>query len=228
MKRKSRSIIINKCRHNRSLNHLLHRSLLSLVITAAWIGVLLTPRVTLAEDDLDKIVLPRPVQVPEFTLTDYYRKPFTQNRLKGKWSFVFFGYTHCPDVCPVTLTEMDKIIDVLPPKPGPDNNYQYVFISVDPKRDTPAVLNDYVHYFNDNIIGATGSDQELKKLTKAVKIRYSRGEGTDTEYTVNHSSAMLLFDPEGRYYARFRAPQYVDRIYENFRQIRRQYESKHH
>lgn len=193
-------------------------------ILTSWLAVsVITP--TAAADELKKILLPQPVELPEFTLTDQNTKPFTRERLKGKWTFVFFGYTHCPDVCPVTLTEMDKIIDLLPPQPAPHEKYQYVFISVDPARDTPAVLSDYVHYFNDHIIGVTGSSDQLNKLAKTVKIKFSRGEGTDTEYAVNHSSAMLLIDPQGRYYARFRAPHYADRIFQYFREIRRQYVS---
>lgn len=201
----------------------------SFILNLAILGILLIGGVAstsvLASDDLDKILLPTPVELPEFTLTDNTKKAFNHDRFKGKWSFVFFGYTHCPDVCPVTLTEMDKIIDLLPPAPPPNVKYQYVFITVDPARDTASVLSDYVHYFNDNIIAVTGDVKQIRKLANAVKIRFSRGPGTKTEYSMNHSSAMLLIDPKGRYYARFKAPHYADRIFQLFREIRRHYNS---
>ena len=201
------------------------RPLFTLTILMSWLAASLASITASASDDIGKIILSQPVELPDFKLTDHNHKSFTRASFKGKWTFAFFGYTHCPDVCPVTLTEMDKIIDVLPPQPAPNVKYQYVFITVDPARDTPAVLADYVHYFNDHIIGVTGDETEVRKLADSVKIRFSRGPGIKNEYTMNHSSAMVLIDPQGRYYARFRAPHYADRIYQLFREIRRHYES---
>ena len=170
-------------------------------------------------DELDNILLEQPKPLPEFELIDHFLKPFNRDQLLGKWTFVFFGYTNCPDVCPVTLMEMDKLIDVLKPNPPHIDQFQYIFVSVDPDRDTPQHLAEYVKYFNASILGVTGSINELSTLAKSVKIKFSKAEGTKDEYGVNHSSALLLIDPGARYFARFRAPHDVDKIYRQFRQL---------
>lgn len=170
-------------------------------------------------EELRGLLVKQPVPVPEFNLVDQYNKPFTAERLKGAWTFLFFGYTHCPDVCPTTLTELDDAANQLKDLQTAERKIQYVFISVDPGRDTPKMLGDYVSYFDAKFIAATGKDDELKQLANPLGIKFARGIGTDTEYFVNHSSAMLLIDPQGRYYAHFRAPHYSEEIVESFKQV---------
>jgi protein SCO1/2 len=131
---------------------------------------------------------------------------------------LFFGYTHCPDVCPVTLSELNRVAKRLsgetttaPP--------QYVFVTVDPKRDIQEHLAGYVSYFNDNFIGLTGEMKDIDQLAKQLKIKHSIEKNTvdnSGNYIVNHSSSILLIDPQGRYFAKFSAPHYAESIHSNF------------
>ena len=170
-------------------------------------------------EELRGLLNKQPIAVPAFELVDQQNKPFTEERLKGAWTFLFFGYTHCPDVCPTTLTELDNAASRLDEFQTPQRKIQYVFISVDPQRDTPELLRDYVSYFGAKFLAATGKEQDLEQLAKPLGIQFARGIGTETEYLVNHSSAMLLIDPQARYYAKFRAPHYSEEIVEGFKQV---------
>jgi cytochrome oxidase Cu insertion factor (SCO1/SenC/PrrC family) len=158
-------------------------------------------------------------------LTQQGLTPFDLDDLRGKWSFLFFGYTHCPDVCPTTLTELAQAYSLLMEQPGILTDTQFVFVSVDPERDSPETLADYVGYFNADFVGATGTALELEKLTGQVGIKYKKGDKTETGYIMNHSSAVLLIDPQARYYARFSAPHYSEVISRQYLAIRRYYET---
>jgi protein SCO1/2 len=172
-----------------------------------------------------KGALKTPVPLKPFKLKQDDLTPFDLDDLKGKWSFVFFGYTHCPDVCPTTLTEMAQAHEILANTPGILRNTQFVFVSIDPERDTPEMLADYVAYFNPDFVGATGTPTELKKLTKQLDIKFNKGDITESGYAMNHSSAALLIDPQGRYYARFSAPHYSEVISRQYLAIHRFYEN---
>jgi len=134
-------------------------------------------------------------KLPAFKLTDHNGKVFDNSRLKNNWSLVFFGYTSCPDVCPTSLTIMDKISK----QSGLPDNMQYVFISVDPKRDTTAKLKDFVEYFNPKFIGATGLKAELDKFQAPLGVIYDyEGDTTSDDYEVSHFAAIYIIDPRGR------------------------------
>jgi protein SCO1/2 len=146
---------------------------------------------------------PRPLQ--PFTLTDHTGNAFGIEQLKGKWSFVFFGYTHCPDVCPTTLSVLNSVATRLGDSAPA---VQYIFVSVDPERDTPAQLGQFVTWFNGDFIGVTGTDEELENLTRQLGVVYMRiaDEQQAGGYTVDHTASVLLFDPDGRFHAVFSAP----------------------
>ena len=168
-------------------------------------------------------VLTKPRPLVAFTLTRHDQSPFNLASLRGKWTFLFFGYTHCPDVCPTTLAELSKLQTMLGSDNSVLNNTQFVFVSVDPERDTPESLGDYVHYFNETFIGATGTKEQLARITAQFDIKHSRGDVTSGGYTVNHSSAVLLVDPQTRYYARLRAPHYAEDVLKRYLAIRNNY-----
>jgi protein SCO1/2 len=132
-----------------------------------------------------------------FHLTDQNGRAVDQSLLKGKWSLVFFGYTFCPDVCPTTLTTLAQAEDQLGPKA---KKLQVVFISVDPARDTPAQLKTYLSSpaFPKGTIGLTGTPQQVDAAAKAYKVYYAR-HGTGTDYSMDHSAAVYLMDPKGRF-----------------------------
>ena len=131
-----------------------------------------------------------------FSLLNHKGEPVTEEIFRGKPSVTLFGFTHCPDVCPTGLMQMTRWAEEL----GPDaDKLAFVFITVDPERDTPAIMNDYVTAFSDGILGITGEPEAVLAMTKDYKI-YSRKvplEGGD--YTMDHTASMILQDAEGNF-----------------------------
>lgn len=167
-----------------------------------------------------RLATPRPLTA--FQLTAHDQKPFDLNRLKDKWTVLFFGYTHCPDVCPTTLTELAQTITQLEPAVLKDT--QFVFVSVDPARDTPESLAAYVNYFDARFLSATGSVKALRNLTQQLDVKFSLETDPAGEPIVNHSSAILLIDPQVRYYARLKAPHYAEQISAQYLALRDEYQ----
>lgn len=166
-----------------------------------------------------RLATPRPLT--PFQLTAHDLKPLDIARLKDKWTLLFFGYTHCPDICPTTLTELAQLAQQLTPETLKDT--QFVFVSIDPQRDTPESLAAYVHYFDERFIGATGSVDALKAFTRQLDSKFKLETDPLGEPVVNHSSAMLLIDPQVRYYARFKAPHYAEEIRTQYLALRHNY-----
>jgi protein SCO1/2 len=132
-----------------------------------------------------------------FQLVDQNGAPATEKALKGKWSAVFFGFTYCPDVCPGTLQALAAATDQLGPKA---KDFQIVFISIDPGRDTAAQMKTYLSadYVPKSTIGLTGSPEQVAAAAKAYKVYYAKvGDGPG--YTMDHSTAIYLMDPKGRF-----------------------------
>ena len=144
--------------------------------------------------------------------------------LRGKWTFVFFGYTHCPDICPATLAVLGQAFRIIEQMPGRAAQIQGVFISVDPKRDAPDALADYASYFNDKFLGVTGSIAQLDAFSRQIGVMYAiqdqEAGKPDEGYLVTHSSTIFLIDPQGRLFGRFPPPQNPQEMAEVFMQIR--------
>lgn len=156
--------------------------------------------------------------VPEFTLRDHTGEVYTRDDLDGRWTLFFFGYTHCPDICPITLATLARSVEALPTG-NSDPPPRIVFVSVDPERDTAEHLRRYVTSFRDDFLGVTGPHEELRKLTRALKVVYARtGEGPD--YLVEHSAALMLVNPDGELQAIFTPPHAPDAIARDFAAIR--------
>lgn len=114
---------------------------------------------------------------------------------EGKYVFVYFGYTFCPDICPTTLLTLKKVRAQLPDQA---DRVQVIMVSVDPERDTPEALETYVHYFDDSFIGITGAKDEIDALSEPFGVYYEKGEGSAaTGYLINHSARVYLLDPAG-------------------------------
>ncbi|NOQ89150.1 MAG: hypothetical protein GQ550_09520 [Gammaproteobacteria bacterium] len=157
-----------------------------------------------------------------FKLTDHNNTVFDERNLLDKWSFVFFGYTSCPDVCPATLYVLSSVHGLLVDETGkiPDD-MQVVFISVDPARDTPEKLADYITYFNKDFIGTTADKTEIDKLALQFGAGYIIEEETSPgEYNVAHTSAIFLVDPFGRLVASFSQPHQPSTIVSQYKKIR--------
>jgi protein SCO1/2 len=166
-------------------------------------------------------VMPVPKPLPAFTLTDDAGEPFTRERLEGHWSFLFFGYTACPSVCPITMEILRELHQELVSGSPPLDDARFVFISIDPARDGSAALHRYVHHFDPTFVGAAGEPAELEKLTRALGVFHERVPGgTETRYDFDHTASVLLVDPDGSLYAVFSQPIDPSEAAEAFRAIR--------
>ena len=154
----------------------------------------------------EKLIIHNPnIKLPEFTFYKSGQVAFTNQSLKGHWSLLFIGYTFCPDVCPTTLADLNRIYPAL--KNDQDTTTEVVFISVDPNRDKAEQLADYVHYFNENFIGVTGTHEQLWPLVSELGLIYSLvNEGETNEYyLVDHSASIVLINPTGQLHATFKS-----------------------
>lgn len=165
----------------------------------------------------DVTVLRAPLPLPDFALSDHHGRVFDAGRFDERWSFVFFGYTYCPDVCPATLSTFRAVEERLAGEP----NLQYVFVSVDPERDTAERLAEFVPYFHPDFIGVTGPPEEIVNFTSGIGVYHQKSEGaTGPDYLMDHSISVMLIDPERRLAAIFSAPKDPDAIAAAFRKIR--------
>jgi protein SCO1/2 len=170
-------------------------------------------------EDVSATVLRDAKPLPKFVLEDHRGKAFTNESLRGQWSFVFFGYTHCPDVCPITLALLNQVDQVLKKESG-DKIPKTIFISVDPERDTVAQLAEYVTYFNSEFTGVTGSLENLQVLTKSLGIAFGKeGDDESNDYEVYHSARILLVDPKARLKALLSSPHDVNQIASDYIKI---------
>ena len=176
-------------------------------------------------EGLEATVLDKARPLSAFALQDHDKQPFNEQTIKGHWSFLFFGYTHCPDVCPLALKVMQDTWKQIPHDPNDPAAPRMFFVSVDPDRDTPELLKQYVRYFDPAFIGVTGKADEIDKLTGQLGILYGF-EDKDPEtgnYNVNHSAQFLLIDPQGRLRAVVSPPHDPATIASNFQTIREYY-----
>ncbi len=135
-----------------------------------------------------------------FSLVDTDGKRVTDRDFRGKLMLVFFGYTHCPDICP---TEMQNMADVMDKLGAAANEVAPIFISVDPARDTQKTLSAYVKNFSPRIIALTGSEDEVASAAKAYRVYFRKAEGGSDNYTVDHSVFVYLMDRQGEYLTHF-------------------------
>jgi len=180
--------------------------------------------------DLSKLtstVFSTPRDIKAFEVSDHHGDSFNQESLRGQWSFMFFGYTNCPDVCPNTLTTMNLIataLDTQKDKPAP----RFMMMSVDPERDTVEQLSKYIPYFNKKFIGLTAKDAAaVDVLTKQFGIAYlvKKTNAEDKDYAVDHTGAILLINPQGQLHALFSAPHDVKTMTNEFNLIRESHDS---
>lgn len=159
---------------------------------------------------------PRPIVPVE--LIDQDGAVFDATRLKNRWSLLFFGFTNCPDICPQTLTvlaQVEKRLHDLPKSQAP----QVVLVSVDPDRDTPEQIKKYVGYFSPSFVGVTGSSENVQAFAQALSAPVAIHPLGDGAYTVDHSAAIFLIDPDGALHALFSAPHDPSKIAADVRRI---------
>lgn len=179
------------------------------LIVAAVIGLIVhkvtKPRI-LNQMELraqDAIMFDTPRRFSDIELIDDHGQPFTREDLQGKWSLLFFGFTQCPDICPLTLLDLSRLLPTLPKEIA--ENTQVVLVSLDPARDTPEVLTQYVSAFNKEFIGVTGEFLTLRRFANELNVAFAKVTQGD-DYTVDHSGNIVLINPMGDYHGFFKPP----------------------
>jgi protein SCO1/2 len=157
--------------------------------------------------------------LPDVVLVDQDGRAFDSDRLRGRWSILFFGFTHCPDVCPTTLATLAAARRALSDLPA-DEQPAVVLVSVDPGRDTPARLGEYVRFFDGSFTGVTGDPATLDTLTRALGVAVLAGEpDASGNYTIDHTATLFLVNPEAALVAVFGLPHTPDGIAHDYRRI---------
>jgi protein SCO1 len=138
-----------------------------------------------------------------FALTDQHGQPVTEQDFAGRYMLIYFGYTYCPDVCPMSLTNMVAAIDQLPPEQA--EKVVPILITIDPERDTVEQLASYAPLFDPRLVALTGSEDEVRAAAKAYRVYFHKaGEGADSkDYLVDHSTFVYLMGPDGKYRTHF-------------------------
>ena len=185
--------------------HITALALLTLIVGALIAFMLVPPAAPLRAT-----VLQEPVLLPEFALVDQHGRTFERDTFAGQWSLVFFGFTNCPDICPVTLQKLVMARRRLAADRPAGDLPTLVFVSVDPGRDTPEIIRAYVDAFGDGVVGVSGDLAEIEKLTRALGIFHARPPRPDGGYDVDHSAAVLVMNTQGQFQAVFSAPHDVD------------------
>jgi protein SCO1 len=179
---------------------------------ATWLFLDRTP----PPPEIGGYVLATPRPLPAFELVDESGAPFRSSDFLGHWSFLYFGYTYCPDVCPLTLVELTAVKKQLAAEPFA-GRAEYYLVSVDPTRDTPARLREYVAYFDAELRGLTGSPAALAAFAQATETVFDVPEAAEGDnYLVSHSSNVVLLDPNGHVHAVFTPPRDPARLAADF------------
>ncbi len=145
-----------------------------------------------------------------FALVNGEGRPVTDEAFRGRMMLVYFGYTFCPDVCPTELQTVSGVLDRLGPEAA---KVAGVFITIDPTRDTPAVVGEYVKLFDDRITGLSGTEAQVTAAAKSYRVYYAKaGNKTSTDYLMDHSSFLYLMGPDGKLRALFRQGSTADEI----------------
>lgn len=148
---------------------------------------------------------PNPKQLGQFNVLDQNNQSFGLSGFENKWSLLFFGFTHCPDICPITLNLMKQAEEIISEREELANT-QFIFVSTDPKRDTPEAMKTYINYFNPDFIGLTGEPQ-IESLNRQIGVVSILGEPDENgDYTVDHSASMFIIDPKGRIVGKLSPP----------------------
>ena len=186
--------------------------------------VLLPATKKIIPEDLIAVLRPDAIPLQPFTLIDNNEQVFTNKNLKGNWSFIFFGYTHCPDICPTTLLTLKKINKLLKKNHKTASNIQVIFVSIDPERDKPEDLKKYITYFNKEFIAITGHTDKLNNFTRQFSAAYFKEASDNTDdYLMSHTSSIFLVDPKMRIIASFSPPHDVETITSQYLKIHNMY-----
>lgn len=184
-------------------------ALLLVVLVGAGVAVVyLEPGTQRSDEELGAFGFrpyPEPRGVGDFLLDDAAGGDFGPERLRGRWSFMFFGFANCPDICPITMAVLGEAERVL--VEAGDEPFQGILVTVDPERDTAPLLLEYVRSFSDDFVGVTGSVPAIFAFARSFHAGFSKNM-VDSElvYTINHSGRIAVVDPSGRHYGNISSP----------------------
>ncbi|MDO6422722.1 SCO family protein [Saccharophagus degradans] len=142
--------------------------------------------------------------IRDFKLVDQNNQPYTLDALKGKWTLIYFGFTHCPDICPTTLMQLSKVVNSL--EPEIKANTQVLMVTADPARDTPEKLKIYIEHFNKDFNAITGEFLAVKRLAGDLNVAFNKVMLDNGDYTIDHSGNLILINPHGHYHGFFKPP----------------------
>ena len=161
-------------------------------------------------------LLAQPKTLPQFEFIDHYGESITRRDLTGQWSLLFTGFTSCPDICPATIYILNELDNKLRSN---DTELRMILLSIDPERDTPEVLAQYLELFSSSLTGITGSLSGIEQFCDEIGMSFIHIPGTAGRYTVEHSGAIVLIDPRGRISGYFRPPFDPDRMAQDLHAI---------
>jgi protein SCO1/2 len=195
--------------------------LLVAVIVGGFVKQVSQPRVmTSSELKLNgAFMFDTPRAISKFELVDHLGQPFTPSDVRGQWTLVFFGFTYCPDICPTTMAFLARFLGELDGLPEADDT-RVVMVSVDPARDTPERLAEYIPYFNPEFTGVTGEFLDLHRFATALNTPFRKVPGQGENYVVDHSANVVLINPRGDYHGFFKAPLDLAKMKVTYRSVR--------
>lgn len=188
--------------------------LVALLIMSLGLGTLFSVRYFSAPENLMALqLLPAPKPLPPIALESHTGDVFSNKQFNNHWSLVFFGFTHCPDMCPLELQQLNRLLQLAERQSA--IKIQVIFISLDPERDSREKIAEYLANFNSLMLGVRGTHAELSTLSRFFAVDYSRepAEGAMDNYQIVHSGRIFLVDPNGHYLGSFVQPHNVDAMW---------------
>ena len=159
-------------------------------------------------------ILVRPMEIDNFELIDQNNEVFNKKSLEGGWTVLFFGYTNCPDVCPTTIYKLAEIKNGIK-EDLPSANFNTVLVTLDPDRDSPERLDEYIGYFDETMLGVTGTYENIQSFTSSLSVFYQR-INKEEGYDFNHTASIFVFDKDGSLFATMSPANTVEELESDF------------
>ena len=193
------------------------------ILIGLFVNRVLTPRVLTPTEMVNNgaVVFSVPREISEFGLLDQNGAAFDKARLKGHWTFVFFGFTYCPDICPATLAQFNQLASKLAETQLLDST-KFLLVSLDPERDTPEQLKAYIEHFNTEFTAITGEFLQLHRLSNELNVAFRKvvTDHETGEYTIDHGGNVALINPQGHYHGFYKPPLDVNKMLLTYRSER--------
>lgn len=194
---------------------------IAIVVGMFVYSVIRTP--VLSDEELREqgvFVLPRPREIAEINLLDHTGEPFTVEDLQGHWSFIFFGFTNCPDICPTSMSVLGQAERLLQSEdPEAAASFRGILVTVDPERDDLETLGAYVHAFSPRFMGVGGQREDIAGFATQVNVAFARMPGDGQGYQVDHTANIVIVNPRGHYHGFAKMPHQADTIVAAYRSL---------